>query len=318
MRRATRSLALTLLAAVLSASPAGAPAQLVNTINGIGLIDYSRKADLKVGSWAKYHMTGRSELGVKDDYYVTVLIAGEERWWGEDCVWIETWTDREGRASDAVATCMSYAIFDDSLAIPHLQVYQRKMINGFRQDGQLDVQITRRAASNMKSRIALEDQIHWKVDTLGTEKVTVPKGTYECTQVRMEQAAFNTSDAGDSSIYNEVREIRHSFFSLLVPITSIVREDIDYTMLRKTWLLGQSQNAVPRIRDHSTGTAELLDFGEGLTPRLVPAQFRMSLQAQRAAAAAAPKPAVPKPAPAKPRTASPAPAKPRTAAPGGR
>lgn len=273
MRRATRSLALALLAATLSTSPAGAAAQLVNSINGIGLIDYSRKPDFKVGSWAKYHVTGHSELGAKDDYFVTILIAGEERWWGEDCLWIETWTEREGKPSDAVATCMSFAIFDDSLAIPHLQVYQRKLINGFRQDGQLDVQITRRALSNMKTRTPLEDQINWKVDTLGTDTVTVVRGTYDCTKVRMEQAAFRTFDAGDSSTYNEVREIRQSFYSPRVPLTSIVREDIDYTMLRKTWLVGQSQNAASRIRDHSIGTAELVDFGEGLTPRLVPAQF---------------------------------------------
>lgn len=320
MRRATRSLALALLAATLSTSPAGAAAQLVNSINGIGLIDYSRKPDFKVGSWAKYHVTGHSELGAKDDYFVTILIAGEERWWGEDCLWIETWTEREGKPSDAVATCMSFAIFDDSLAIPHLQVYQRKLINGFRQDGQLDVQITRRALSNMKTRTPLEDQINWKVDTLGTDTVTVVRGTYDCTKVRMEQAAFRTFDAGDSSTYNEVREIRQSFYSPRVPLTSIVREDIDYTMLRKTWLVGQSQNAASRIRDHSIGTAELVDFGEGLTPRLVPAQFHMTLREQRAAAAAkpgsAPKTTRGKAATARPGAASPAPARPRPATPG--
>jgi hypothetical protein len=118
-----------ILAAVLLALGArSAPAEQETPIlDAIGTLDYAHgRAPLRVGSWVKYHMSAKSELGVTDDYTVTVLIAGEEEWWGEECFWVETWTKRAGESAESVAaTLMSYAILDDSLAVPHVLIYQR-------------------------------------------------------------------------------------------------------------------------------------------------------------------------------------------------
>src|SRR5205823_4498459 len=117
-----RTRVLTMFAATVLAVTAG-PAlaqEQVNRIDGVGMLDYSTgRSEFKLGNWAKYHVTAKSDLGVVDDYTVTVLIAGEEHWWGEDCFWVETWTDAAGQSPRSTATLMSYAIFDDSLALQH-------------------------------------------------------------------------------------------------------------------------------------------------------------------------------------------------------
>ena len=106
MPRATRLAAVALgLLALLPLQPRAAQ-QKVELVNGIGLIDYSQKPHFKVGDWVRYHVTGSSETGMHDDYEVTVLIGGEERFWGEDCFWVETWTEPASGGSRAVATLM--------------------------------------------------------------------------------------------------------------------------------------------------------------------------------------------------------------------
>src|SRR5713226_5895944 len=73
MRRAILLLLIAAAASALDPSPAAtAPAA---ALNGIGLIDYSRRPTFKVGDWVKYRMSGKSELGMTDNYDVTLLIA---------------------------------------------------------------------------------------------------------------------------------------------------------------------------------------------------------------------------------------------------
>jgi hypothetical protein len=40
--------------------PTGLNAASVKEVNGIGLIDYRRKPDFKVGDWVRYRITGRT------------------------------------------------------------------------------------------------------------------------------------------------------------------------------------------------------------------------------------------------------------------
>src|SRR5437867_4286441 len=152
MRRAIRILVLGVSFVVLLSGRLGAGPQTVNMMNAIGLIDYSREPDFHVGSWIKYHLTGSSELGMVDNYTVTVLIAGEERFWGEDCFWVETWTEPASGGGRAVATLMSYAIFDDSLPVPHLQLYARKMIYEVSDDGRPVQNVMKRPTGSLTSR----------------------------------------------------------------------------------------------------------------------------------------------------------------------
>ena len=63
MRRASRILLLigTLLAlSALAASAQNRP-QIVTSVDGIGMLDYTRKPTFQVGDWVKYRMSGSSD-----------------------------------------------------------------------------------------------------------------------------------------------------------------------------------------------------------------------------------------------------------------
>lgn len=276
--------------AFLPVEPAADP-QPVNLVNGIGLIDYTRKPNLPIGSWVKYRITGSSELGMVDDYTVTVLIAGEEHFWGEDCFWVETWTQPKAGAPSSIATLMSYAIFDDSLALINMQLYARKNISELNEDGSPIQAVTKRNTSSLKNRKIGENN-SFDMDTLGTETVTVPRGTYECKKISIRQGIGTTTDVGDSTFRTEVLESRVSYTSDQVPMTGIVREDIDYGIKRKTWKIGRSQEGGPmRVMERSKGSGELIDFGIGLTPQIVPEKYRKKLADYRPSSSTRPAPA---------------------------
>ena len=278
MPRAIRFVALALASVALL--PLGLPAapQIVNRVNGIGLIDYARKPDFKVGTWVQYRITGTSETGLKDDYVVTVLIAGAERFWGEDCFWVETWTEPQGRPRDVVATLMSYSIFGDTLAIPRLKLYMRKIINSLDNNGNPIETVTKRPSASLSSRKPVADKNTWYVNTMGTDTVMVPRGTFTCKKVLMHQGVNSTADVGDSSFRTEVREDRFLFVSDDVPITSVVREDMENSIRRRAWKIGDSRDTPTNTMDKATGTARLLDYGTGLTPELVPQRYRTDLR----------------------------------------
>lgn len=285
MRRAVHVFALALSLAALSPAALPAEPQIVDRINGIGLIDYMHRPDFKVGTWARYHMTGHSELGMTDSYDVTVLIAGEEEWWGERCFWVETWTDAAGRGTETTATLMSYDIFGDSLATPHMQFYMRKSISGLEADGRLHQDVTKRASQSLKSRTTVSPRIKWDVDTLGVDTVQTAKGVFQARKVSLKQGTGATTAVGDTSIYTEVRENRMSFYSNEVPITHLVREDVESTIQRKKWQIGRSQEATPLMfLERGLGSARLVDFGQGQEARLVPAENRSTIEEQRARA----------------------------------
>ncbi|MGH3055633.1 MAG: hypothetical protein ACRDL7_11715, partial [Gaiellaceae bacterium] len=91
MLRAIRTFALLALAALSFASPTSAQ-NVGKTMDGIGLIDYSHRAGVKVGLSVEYRVTGHSSKGHSEDYRMVVGMAGEERFWGDDGFWIETIT----------------------------------------------------------------------------------------------------------------------------------------------------------------------------------------------------------------------------------
>ena len=271
MRRAILSLlSLTLLLGIL-APATRAKEQVVDRINGIGLIDYSRKPTFKVGDWARYHVKGSSQMGMQDDYVVTVIISGEETFWGDPGFWVETWTDVPGRPLQVASTLMSYAIFKDSLAIQHMQLYKRKEFSAMGTNGEQDEVATRGASSMLKSRTLFKKPIMWDVDTVGVDTVITPKGTFTARKISIRQGTGANSSQGDSSMYNEVRENRMSFVSTEIPITHLVREDIETILSRRTWMIGRSTEGAPlHVRERGVGTARLIDFGHGLTPQLLP------------------------------------------------
>jgi hypothetical protein len=289
MRRAIPRLALLLLSFALVPLAGHAAPQRVTAINGVGLIDYHDRPELKIGTWVKYHVTGSSALGMSDDYTVTVVMAGEERFWGDDGFWIETLTEHAGSAPVAMATLMSYSIFQDSLAFPHMQYYIRKTANEVDEQGNPINQVAKRPPETLINRNRKERDMHWYIDTLGTDSVHVTAGSFFCHKVRIRQAVGASVDQGDSTFYTEVREDRDSYITMRVPLTRIVREDIDYSIKRKSWLIGRSQDAPENVMEHSVGRAELIGYGTGYKPGMVPARFQHTLKEQdrRAAAPAA-------------------------------
>lgn len=292
MRRAIRWFALAAFVLACSlAMPGRAGKAPKDTINGIGLIDFGAKPTFKVGDWASYHITGHSELGVTEEYDVTLLVGGEEQWWGEDCFWVETWTTADSTFSKSIASLMSYDIFSDSSAFANMQLYVRKLINGVDEDGNADQTVFKRASSGLKTRSLPNRGFRVKIDTLGAESVTVPKGTFDCRKVGFTEGRGATGAFGDSTDYTELREVRTTFMNRKIPITHIVREDIEQAFTRRAWKVGYSKDAKPTVTLNSSfSRAELVDFGSGLEARMVPAHLRKSIAEQRAAAA---KPRVP-------------------------
>ena len=270
MRRARWILAWNVLA-LLSASVVFAAGQGVDFINGIGLIDYSSHPALKPGAWVKYHVTGASLLGSKDDYDVTVMIPGEERFWGEDCFWVETWTEKKDAPPMAVATLISYSVFTDSLPTIRSQYYMRKSIDGLTPDGSLAEVVVRRPPSTLKKRGPLSEMPSVTLDTLGIEPLQAAGKEFQCRKIAWHEGKSATLDQRDSSLTTEVRENRMLYLSPKVPVTGLCREDIEHSIKRKTWAIGRSSDAASfNVMDIAKGTATLVAFGDDGKSRLFP------------------------------------------------
>ena len=289
MRRAIAALSLLLALAALDAPRSRADTGAI--MNGIGLIDYRHKPDFKIGDWVRYQMKSHSELGASDDYELTVMIAGEEDFWGDPGFWVETWVDMPGVPPQTRASLVSYEIFSDTVATQRLLLYTRKMISMLNEDGTPKMDINKPSASTLKARREVQNPVRFSLDTLGTDTVVTPKGTFKPLKVLMKQGTGATQMVGDSSLYTEVRENRTSWYTLEVPITHLAREDIESINAHKSWLTGRSGDALPlAIRDRGLGTARLIDFGHGATARLVPERLRHTIPQQVAAEKAAAKP----------------------------
>jgi hypothetical protein len=298
MRRAITALAILLAVVTLDATRSHAESATV--MNGIGLVDYRHKPDFKIGDWVRYQLKSHSELGAKDDYELTVLIAGEEDFWGDPGFWIETWVDMPGAPPQTSAALVSYDIFSDSVATQRLLLYTRKLISMVNDDGSPKIDVNKPAAGTVRARREVMNPASFDLDTLGTDTVQTTKGVFKALKVLMKQGKGATQSVGDSSIYTEVRENRTSFYVLDVPITHLVREDIESINARKSWPIGRSGDALPlTIRDRGLGSARMVDFGHNGTPRLVPVRLRHTIAEQVAAEKPAAKPKSTKGTPAK-------------------
>ncbi len=285
----SRALAVTVVTLLFALSALPARAQELKVVDAVGNVDYVHgRSSIRVGTWAKYHIKNVDENGVIEEYNSTILIAGEEEFWGEDCFWIETHTERADGGPGEAATLVSYSIFDDSLAVPHLQVYQRKKLDPVIA-GSTDTmvpRIMRQGENVLRSRNPFGTNLTWMVDTLGSDTVRTPRGTYLCRIVRQRQGAGQLAESADSSRYTEVHKSRTIYETLSVPITHMAHEEIVSEATVRTWLIGRSKEAGPaRSAGRSVSTVDLVDFGTGgLEATLVPERFRHTLAEQRAAA----------------------------------
>jgi hypothetical protein len=292
MRRAIPGLLAALLALAAAPSLVRAQGGSVAAVNGIGLIDYGSRPKFEVGQFVRYHVTGESQTGYTDDYVVTVGIVGEERFWGEDCFWVETVTEHSdpSKPGTMLATLMSYAVFDDRDALRNMQLYMRKSIAEIDEQGRPVQQIMKRPPGTLKARDRAMTTLRMAFDTLGTDTVIVPAGSFDTRIVRIQQGSSNRADHGDSTQYTELRETRLTHLSSKVPVTGLVREDIDYVLKRRTWLIGRSQTGEMNTLEHSKGRANLIEFGSGRKSQLLTEAMQKSLEQQQAESTARARP----------------------------
>jgi len=265
-----------------------------SSVDGSGMIDYTRPPKLEVGSWVQYRMQSKSIQGFQDDYTLTILIAGEEEWWGEPCFWVETWTEDVGKPKRTMASLMPYSMFGDSMASKHVTWFLRKSIQGLGPDGKPQQVIHRRDDNDLFARKGApkDEPVEVRRDTLGRDSTSVPIGRFaDCLKTRQVLRIVEQVTKGDSSIYYERNEERTRFITHDVPITSFAREDVDDHQVGRSWKLGESQKAGPlKTLERARGALVLVGTGKGdLTPELVPERYRRSIREQEAAQKAAPK-----------------------------
>jgi hypothetical protein len=298
MRRAIALLSLVIVLLALHAARARAQGPPVQ--NAIGLVDYAHKRDFKVGDWARYRMKSHSELGTSDDYELTVMIAGEEDFWGDPAFWIETWVERVGERPELRASLVSYDIFTDSLATQRLMHYTRRQIGEMNEDGSPIIMLNTPGTGLLNMRHEAQLGHGFTLDTLGVDTVQVPGREYKALKVLRKEGSGVTRSVGDSTLYDELRENRTSWYSPEVPITHLVREDIESINAHKSWMIGRSGDAKAlAILDRAVGSARLVAFGHNGVARVIPEPERRTIAEQVAAEKAAAKRAPTTGAPAK-------------------
>lgn len=285
MRRAPLFL---MVAALALVSPGASRSAVTTAIDGITLIDFSGRANLKVGSWACYHTVSNSYLGYHDDYKVLLLIAAEEEFWGERCFWLETWTMDHG---DTVCTAslVSYAALRDTAALRHAAWFERKTIRGMGDDGRPEELIPQRTANEFRAPQASrghrpaeqEGTNDRSFDTLSVDTCRIPAGSFRGPRVREVNHLVQEVMRGDSTIHYERQEVRLRKLDSRIPITRVAREDIQDVQQNKVWLTGESGQSTTRVLEEALGLTLLTGYGDhGVAPRVVN-QVRPHVSARR-------------------------------------
>jgi hypothetical protein len=272
MRRARIVITLVTLALALCASGASGVSRNLNETNGIGLLDYSMKPTFKVGDYASYLVTATDPEGRGLERSVTtVLIAGQEVWWGERCFYVEAWVG-DGKVQRSVSTTlMSYSVFEDSLPEENVQTYMRKMISSS-DEGEPGEMLVSPGSPELTSRPAPSSPHIVRRDTLGADTVHTVDGTLRALKVLTHQAWSRTSTRGDSTIYEEIREDRTQWICGEIPLTRCALEETRTARTRRAWLIGHSGEAArEQVVVSGITTARILGYGHGLKSLALPA-----------------------------------------------
>jgi hypothetical protein len=243
------------------------------SLSGAGYIDYRDRPKFKVGDWVKYKFTSKSDDGSSEDYDLTILISGEEKFWGEECFWVETWAGGRTLMPKHSAVLLSYAVFGDTAWLQRLQVYQRKEGNRD-EDGNLTQELTHRVLGG-RAIGETRQLVTVLTDTLGTDTVSVAGTLYRCTKVNRKAGVGSVEEVADSTIRRENWDHRTLYLSTRVPMTSLVRELDERWITRRAWLAGKSAEARQSYQMRGTGKLDLVSFGHGgVEPELTPLYAR--------------------------------------------
>jgi len=279
MPRAKSLITATLCAAAILLVSAPASAQNADYIDGVGLIDYRQRPNLDIGSWVKYHVTSKSEGGAQDDYFVTLLVAGEERFWDEDCFWMETWLSKGKAGEQPIASLISYRLFDDPEPYVYAKYYARKSISDISDGGGLEATIMKFPVKALQSRNELRPE--WSFDTLGTETIEGKAGTFDVIKYKVLRAGEATRTGRDSTSTTRVNNERIDYWSKDIPITGLVRQEIRLEAERITTPIWAGKHEGNVVKDVSIGVAELIEYGKsGKEPLLVDEAHRKSIKEQ--------------------------------------
>ena len=257
-------------------------------LSGLGYIDYRSKPRFKVGDWVKYHFSSQSDGGKTEDHDLTILITGEEKFWGDECFWVETWSGGRTLQPSVSTILMSYSVFGDTAWLQHLQVYQRKS-SDLDEDRHVVQELTRRVLGGKTSGEG-RSSVTVLTDTLGPDTTSAAGVLYRCQKVGRRAGVGSVDEVGDSTIRNENWDKRTLYLSPRVPMTSLVKELDERWITRKAWKVGKSADAVLSYRMRGTGTLELIAFGSGgLEPRATPYYARKTMARGGTAPAGRPK-----------------------------
>jgi hypothetical protein len=289
MCRAIRWLPIAALVALAFLTARPASSQNASAVSsGVALLDFRRAPDFKVGDWVRYHVWGTATGADRVEYVLTLLVAGEEVFWGDSCFWLEAWTEMPDRLPVGMATLVSYQAYRDSGAADRVSFYTRKSIMNFEEDGTPIEEIVMQARSVLTMRELPSVERPETTVALGRDTVAWARGVVECDKVAKRWVKSRTVPKGDSTVTNESRLERIQYHDRSVPITSLAREIGSQEEFARTWRSIRSSEGVPNVLlGRADNGMRLLDHGHGLTARFIPKERRASLADQAAARKAA-------------------------------
>lgn len=278
MRRAVRSLT-ALAACVALVAIANRPASSQDThaaIDGMAMVDYSKAPNFEVGTWVKYHTVVRGATGYFQEYWTTLIVTGEEKFWGERGFWLETVSEDPGDHPKSVASFVSYDAFGDSLSALRPTWFQRKHVREFAPNGEPIELVQRRDANELKLRASQRGKLEIDpnrpppvYDTLGVDTTMVPLGTWRGPLFRERRQLTDPRATADSTIEVYRREVRVRRMGDPIPITRMVREDVVEEVAAKHWKTGVSAEAKERLVERAVATTTVVGFGKGNHPEPV-------------------------------------------------
>jgi hypothetical protein len=217
---------------------------LAARINGIGLIDYSKKG-FKVGDWVRYKIEVANSNGQERQNFQELRIAGEETFRGEPCFWVETWFGPDSLRAAYDLTLMSYDAFKDPESDVRFSIYTRLMMLDMDEQGRPEMTEVKRADKGAPA----PDLTAYRgfTDTLGMERIETPKGAIDARLLRLERKLRNPRDTGDSTINKITHVVRKTWMSRKVPITSLVAQDETEDWLIQSYRLGEVSTKAPEV-----------------------------------------------------------------------
>lgn len=275
--------AVTLVAALAALAAAAMlpvhPARSQDTdaaIDGVGMVDYSKAPDFEVGSWVRYYTVVRGATGHFQEYWTTLVISGEEEFWGDRGFWLETITEDPGAHPKQVASLVSYDAFGDTAAVRQPTWFLRKTVRELDGAGRPIEMVQRRDANELRMRSSQRrrgeldpnrpDPLY---DTLAVDTTIVPLGTWRGPLYREFRRLTEPRTTADSTIEIYRKETRVRRMGAGIPITSMAREDVEEEISSKHWKTGFSAQARERVIERAVARTMLVGFGKGNLPELV-------------------------------------------------